>query len=55
MATAEVKSVEEKKQTSGRGWDVERIREDFPVLRQTVNGKPLVTSIILLHRRSHKL
>jgi cysteine desulfurase / selenocysteine lyase len=24
------------------GWDVERIREDFPVLRQVVNGKPLV-------------
>src|ERR1044072_6465548 len=24
------------------GWDVERIREDFPVLSQTVNGKPLV-------------
>ncbi|HEX7999335.1 MAG TPA: cysteine desulfurase [Pyrinomonadaceae bacterium] len=23
-------------------WDIERIREDFPVLRQTVNGKPLV-------------
>ena len=23
-------------------FDVERIREDFPVLRQTVNGKPLV-------------
>src|SRR5215217_9188061 len=23
-------------------WDVERIRGDFPVLRQTVNGKPLV-------------
>ncbi|HEY0003868.1 MAG TPA: aminotransferase class V-fold PLP-dependent enzyme, partial [Pyrinomonadaceae bacterium] len=23
-------------------WDVERIREDFPVLRQEVNGKPLV-------------
>ena len=23
-------------------WDVERIREDFPVLHQTVNGKPLV-------------
>jgi cysteine desulfurase/selenocysteine lyase len=23
-------------------WDVERIREDFPVLRQTVHGKPLV-------------
>lgn len=24
------------------GWDVERIRADFPVLQQTVNGKPLV-------------
>jgi len=23
-------------------WDVERIRQDFPVLRQSVNGKPLV-------------
>ena len=23
-------------------WDVDRIRADFPVLRQTVNGKPLV-------------
>jgi cysteine desulfurase/selenocysteine lyase len=23
-------------------WDVERVRGDFPVLRQTVNGKPLV-------------
>lgn len=23
-------------------WNVQRIREDFPVLRQTVNGKPLV-------------
>jgi len=23
-------------------WDVEKIREDFPVLTQTVNGKPLV-------------
>jgi cysteine desulfurase/selenocysteine lyase len=23
-------------------WDVEKIRADFPVLRQTVNGKPLV-------------
>lgn len=23
-------------------WDVERIRQDFPVLSQTVNGKPLV-------------
>src|ERR1044071_689889 len=26
----------------GGGWDVERVREDFPVLRQTVNGNPLV-------------
>jgi hypothetical protein len=25
-----------------RQWDVERIRADFPVLHQTVNGKPLV-------------
>jgi cysteine desulfurase/selenocysteine lyase len=24
------------------GWDVEKIRQDFPVLSQTVNGKPLV-------------
>ncbi len=24
------------------GWDVNRVREDFPVLGQTVNGKPLV-------------
>ena len=23
-------------------WDVEKIRKDFPVLSQTVNGKPLV-------------
>jgi len=42
MVTAEVKSAEEKTRTAGRAWDVERIREDFPVLRQTVNGKPLV-------------
>src|SRR6267154_4372946 len=26
----------------GAQWDVERIRADFPVLHQTVNGKPLV-------------
>jgi cysteine desulfurase/selenocysteine lyase len=24
------------------GWDVERVRADFPVLHQTVNGRPLV-------------
>ena len=28
--------------TSEVAWDVERVRDDFPVLRQTVNGKPLV-------------
>ncbi len=28
--------------SAGEAWDVERIRGDFPVLRQTVNGKPLV-------------
>src|SRR5947199_5441783 len=27
---------------AGAAWDVERVREDFPVLSQTVNGKPLV-------------
>jgi cysteine desulfurase / selenocysteine lyase len=27
---------------TGAGWNVERVREDFPVLGQTVNGKPLV-------------
>ncbi len=39
MATIE-KSVSKK--TQHVGFDVQRIREDFPVLRQTVNGKPLV-------------
>jgi cysteine desulfurase/selenocysteine lyase len=28
--------------SAGAGFDVQRIRQDFPVLRQTVNGKPLV-------------
>ena len=27
---------------SGAAWDVARVREDFPVLGQTVNGRPLV-------------
>src|SRR6266542_750626 len=40
MATIE-KSLIEDFEAAGT-WDVERIREDFPVLRQTVNGKPLV-------------
>src|SRR6188472_3395751 len=39
MPTAEVKSIAETPATS---WDVDRIRADFPVLSQTVNGKPLV-------------
>jgi cysteine desulfurase/selenocysteine lyase len=38
------KTIEERGTTveSGAGWDVERVRKDFPVLGQTVNGKPLV-------------
>src|SRR6187455_1290082 len=39
MPTAEVKSIAE---TSATSWDVDRIRADFPVLHQMVNGKPLV-------------
>jgi cysteine desulfurase/selenocysteine lyase len=27
---------------SGQPFDVKRVREDFPILRQRVNGKPLV-------------
>src|SRR5438552_813266 len=42
MLTAEATSIQETDQASGPAWDVERIRADFPVLRQTVNGKPLV-------------
>ncbi|MCM3872166.1 MAG: cysteine desulfurase [Pyrinomonadaceae bacterium] len=38
---AEAKSAEST-QAPGTTWDVERIRADFPVLHQTVNGKPLV-------------
>jgi cysteine desulfurase/selenocysteine lyase len=39
---AELKSSQVSPQTKNNAWDVERIRADFPVLRQTVNGKPLV-------------
>ena len=39
MATIERSITEEQKIKS---WDVERIRADFPVLHQTVNGKPLI-------------
>src|SRR5881409_1492087 len=42
MLTAEATSIKESIQATGAAWDVERIRADFPVLRQTVNGKPLV-------------
>lgn len=41
LATEKTLKTEVPQATNG-GWDVERIREDFPVLRQTVNGKPLV-------------
>ena len=40
MATMEKSVVAES--PTAEAWDVARIREDFPVLRQTVNGKPLV-------------
>src|SRR6266566_2454330 len=40
MATIEKSIIETPKPTAA--WDVERIRADFPVLHQTVNGKPLV-------------
>jgi cysteine desulfurase/selenocysteine lyase len=40
MATIQISLTEEQKAKTS--WDVERIRADFPVLHQTVNGKPLV-------------
>src|SRR6266699_3227279 len=40
MATIEKSIIETPKPTAA--WDVERIRADFPVLSQTVNGRPLV-------------
>ncbi|HVQ38077.1 MAG TPA: cysteine desulfurase, partial [Pyrinomonadaceae bacterium] len=42
MAVAEVNSLEESPKVQMPEWDVDQIREDFPVLRQVVNGKPLV-------------
>jgi cysteine desulfurase/selenocysteine lyase len=42
MLATEKSLMMEEQQAAGVEWDVERIREDFPVLRQTVNGKPLV-------------
>lgn len=41
MATAEATTEIPSHKKSG-AFDVERVRADFPVLRQTVNGKPLV-------------
>jgi cysteine desulfurase / selenocysteine lyase len=44
MSTTEMISVEGARahERAAGTWDVERVREDFPVLSQTVNGKPLV-------------
>ena len=39
MATAELTTAEKSQDVA---FDVQRVRADFPVLRQTVNGKPLV-------------
>jgi cysteine desulfurase/selenocysteine lyase len=36
------KTIEEGTAAPGAAWDVARVRDDFPVLGQTVNGKPLV-------------
>jgi len=35
-------SIIDPSETTNAVWDVERIRADFPVLHQTVNGKPLI-------------
>ncbi len=42
MAAVEVSQLKEAATPASSGWDVERIRLDFPVLRQMVNGKPLI-------------
>src|SRR6266849_8549283 len=43
MSSTERILIDEPSETaSASGFDVERIREDFPVLRQIVNGKPLI-------------
>jgi cysteine desulfurase/selenocysteine lyase len=41
VLATDLTTIKESKQ-AGADWDVERVRQDFPVLRQTVNGKPLV-------------
>src|SRR3989440_12186721 len=42
MMIATEKTIQTDTQSTGNAWDVARIRRDFPVLAQTVNGKPLV-------------
>ncbi|MFQ5429604.1 MAG: SufS family cysteine desulfurase [Phycisphaerae bacterium] len=42
MSTAETMPNTSEPSTSDARLDVERIREDFPILRQTIHGKPLV-------------
>jgi cysteine desulfurase/selenocysteine lyase len=42
MIATEKINVENGAAQTAAAWDVERVREDFPVLSQTVNGKPLV-------------
>jgi cysteine desulfurase / selenocysteine lyase len=40
--STEVASIVNSDSSTNSTWDVERIRADFPVLHQTVNGKPLI-------------
>ncbi len=42
MITAKSDSADTLARTDARSFDVEAIRRDFPILEQTVNGKPLV-------------
>src|SRR5438105_5203220 len=42
MMIATEKTIQTDTQSTGNAWDVARIRRDFPVLAQTVNGKLLV-------------
>ena len=42
MSATKVTNQDDIAKAPAAAWDVERIREDFPVLHQTVNGKPLV-------------
>lgn len=42
MTTTAAQSGDSAADTEGRPYDVERIRADFPILKEQVNGKPLV-------------